>query len=220
MATPSLADLRYAFYGGGSAAEYAYLQTAQAAGISAQNIIGLGYRGVGNPEGVTVAPVGSLYTDSVTGARYSKNSGVGNTGWTLLGGGGGLLGEASSSALYTVTNVLSEPPGMSIPIPAGTVPTGSDINIYAECAWVDTPSAGTTFAACILEDNVVLNEAAMSIGGTASAIISIGCKKMGHTPAAGDHNYYLHVQTTAGTCRLFGELTNPIVMTQLLVEAA
>lgn len=85
VASPSLSDLRYNFYGGGSAAEYAFLQSAFAAGISAQNIINLGYNGNGTPEGVIFAPVGSSYTDNLTGKKYSKSTAIGlNTGWLEL----------------------------------------------------------------------------------------------------------------------------------------
>lgn len=41
--------------------------------------------GIGSPEGVVTAPVGSLYTNQSGGASttlYVKTSGVGNTGWT------------------------------------------------------------------------------------------------------------------------------------------
>lgn len=43
------------------------------------------YTGVGSPEGVVVAQVGSLYTNSSGGTSttlYVKTSGTGNTGWT------------------------------------------------------------------------------------------------------------------------------------------
>lgn len=39
MTSPSLSDLRYAFYGGGSAAEYAFLKSAQAAGITGATLL-------------------------------------------------------------------------------------------------------------------------------------------------------------------------------------
>ena len=39
--------------------------------------------GTGSPEGVLVAPVGTLYTDTAGGALYLKTTGAGATGWTL-----------------------------------------------------------------------------------------------------------------------------------------
>lgn len=39
----------------------------------------------GTPQGVVDAPVGSLYTDTISGRRYKKQSGTGNTGWVLDG---------------------------------------------------------------------------------------------------------------------------------------
>lgn len=87
MATPTLSDLRYIWYGGGSAAEYAFLQGASAAGISADDLMRLGYNGTGSPEGLITAPVGSEYTDLNNGNKYSKTSGTGNTGWVLIGSG-------------------------------------------------------------------------------------------------------------------------------------
>lgn len=86
---PSLSDLRYAFFGGGSAAEYAFLLNAQTAGMSAADLLYLGYHGTGSPEGVVTAPVGSLYVDRNNGTIYSKTAGVGNTGWVAAGSGGG-----------------------------------------------------------------------------------------------------------------------------------
>lgn len=39
------------------------------------------YSGVGSPEGVVTASVGSLYTDTFANNLWKKLSGVGNTGW-------------------------------------------------------------------------------------------------------------------------------------------
>lgn len=84
MTTPTLSDLRYLFYGGGSAAEYDYLLQAQAAGVSASSVIRKGYSGNGSPEGVVTAPVGSSYTDNTNGDTWNKTAGVGNVGWAKL----------------------------------------------------------------------------------------------------------------------------------------
>jgi len=49
--------------------------------------------GTGSPETVVTAPVGSMYTDLAGGAGttfYVKETGVGNTGWSLIGAGGGM----------------------------------------------------------------------------------------------------------------------------------
>lgn len=40
--------------------------------------------GAGSPEGSVTATPGTLYTDSSTGALWSKITGVGNTGWSQL----------------------------------------------------------------------------------------------------------------------------------------
>lgn len=37
--------------------------------------------GTGSPEGVVTANPGSFYVDSLTGDKYAKRTGVGNTGW-------------------------------------------------------------------------------------------------------------------------------------------
>lgn len=39
------------------------------------------YVGTGSPEGVVTANPGSFYVDSLTGDKYAKRTGVGNTGW-------------------------------------------------------------------------------------------------------------------------------------------
>lgn len=93
LTTPTLSDLRYLYYGGGSAAEYAYLQQAQAAGVTASSIVSGNYSGAGSPEGVVTAPVGSLYRNTTNGDVYSKTSGTGNTGWAKVGG-SAKVGEA------------------------------------------------------------------------------------------------------------------------------
>jgi len=48
-----------------------------------------GYKGIGSPEGVVTAPVGSIYQNSTGGAGttfYVKESGTGNTGWISYSG--------------------------------------------------------------------------------------------------------------------------------------
>jgi len=40
--------------------------------------------GEGTPEGVVTAPIGSEYTNTLTGFKYMKTSGAGNTGWDQL----------------------------------------------------------------------------------------------------------------------------------------
>jgi hypothetical protein len=50
------------------------------AGVSQADVL----NGIGSPEGVVTAPVGTLYTRSDGGAGttlYVKESGTGNTGW-------------------------------------------------------------------------------------------------------------------------------------------
>ena len=58
------------------------------------NIVPLGsFKGIGSPEGIVVAPVGSIYTDTATtnGAiRWIKTSGESNTGWVVEYGDTGL----------------------------------------------------------------------------------------------------------------------------------
>jgi hypothetical protein len=95
---PTLSDLRYTYFGGGAASEYAFLLAAQAAGVTAEDLIKLGYSGSGSPEGVVTAPVGSLYIDTDNGSVYSKTAGTGNIGWAALaGGGGGGLASVTST---------------------------------------------------------------------------------------------------------------------------
>lgn len=46
--------------------------------------VGVVLTGSGSPEGVVAAPPGSIYTDITGGiviAQYTKQTGVGNTGW-------------------------------------------------------------------------------------------------------------------------------------------
>lgn len=62
--------------------------TEQWANVYAQNLVVSGRSwttGVGSPEGVVTAPIGSLYSNTSGGASttlYVKTSGAGNTGWT------------------------------------------------------------------------------------------------------------------------------------------
>lgn len=42
--------------------------------------------GSGSPEGVITATIGSFYSDTTAGSLYTKNSGVGNTGWVIVQG--------------------------------------------------------------------------------------------------------------------------------------
>jgi hypothetical protein len=54
--------------------------------------------GAGSPEGVKIAPVGSLYIDkngTTPNILYQKQTGAGNTGWVAIGGGGGGGGVTS-----------------------------------------------------------------------------------------------------------------------------
>lgn len=65
MTTPSLGDLRYLYYGGGSAAEYQFLQDAYNAGISAQDVLAVGQKELGYAESAvefTVPVHASVYT--------------------------------------------------------------------------------------------------------------------------------------------------------------
>lgn len=57
MATPTLADLRYLWYGGGSAEEYAFLLQMKEAGISAADILARGFYESANPGEMTIGPV-------------------------------------------------------------------------------------------------------------------------------------------------------------------
>lgn len=53
------------------------------------------YTGDGSPEGVVTAQLGSIYSDHASGVIYNKASGDGtNTGWAILGSGGGSLDVA------------------------------------------------------------------------------------------------------------------------------
>ena len=42
------------------------------------------FSGIGSPEGVVTAPVGSVYLQSDGGSFWAKESGTGNTGWVEL----------------------------------------------------------------------------------------------------------------------------------------
>ena len=57
------------------------------------------YSGVGSPEGVVTANVGSTYSATDTGSMYTKSSGTGNTGWTVLA-----QGVAASYMQATMNN--------------------------------------------------------------------------------------------------------------------
>lgn len=58
------------------------LTTLSPGGIQGPAAAGPGiYSGVGSPETVVTAVVGSIYTDIAAATRYSKLSGSGNTGW-------------------------------------------------------------------------------------------------------------------------------------------
>jgi hypothetical protein len=119
--TPSLSDLRNSYYGGGSAAEYQILLAAQAAGVTAADLVNLGYHGNGSPEGVVTAPVGSLYLARDTGFLYTKQAGAGNTGWVLGSGAAAPAGavtlighekraaDSGNGALWTPTGFTAIP---------------------------------------------------------------------------------------------------------------
>lgn len=67
--------------------------------------------GNGTPEGSVTAPLGSLYRrlDGGVGTTlYSKETGVGNTGWVALGaGGGGGTGDASTNTASSVDSEVA-----------------------------------------------------------------------------------------------------------------
>jgi hypothetical protein len=66
--------------------------------------------GAGSPEGVLVANVGTFYIDNATGTIYTKTSGAGNTGWSAVGGGGGIPEQIKSQTNIDGTST----PGMWI----------------------------------------------------------------------------------------------------------
>lgn len=106
---PTLGDLRYLFFGGASPAEYQALQSAATAGVTVADLIKLGYKGHGAPEGTTFAPVGAEYTDLDTGNKYQKNTDLSlNTGWVIFGAGGGGGGAVTSVAGRVGAVVLGE----------------------------------------------------------------------------------------------------------------
>jgi len=47
---------------------------------------GGGLQGVGSPEGVVTAAVGTMYRNTATDALWWKNSGAGNVGWVQITG--------------------------------------------------------------------------------------------------------------------------------------
>lgn len=66
--------------------------------------------GVGSPEGVVTAGVGSLYyrTDGGAGTTlYTKESGAGNTGWAPLGGSTGITGTLTSGQVVYANGVTT-----------------------------------------------------------------------------------------------------------------
>lgn len=81
--------------------------------------------GLGSPEGVKTANVGSLYlrTDGATGtAAYVKVSGTGNTGWAAIGSGFELVREAYDDTLRstTSTTIYTDQVTLSVTLPDGT----------------------------------------------------------------------------------------------------
>lgn len=51
-----------------------------------------GLSGAGSPEGVETARPGATYVDTSTGDLWAKQTGTGNTGWTLISSVAGTLG--------------------------------------------------------------------------------------------------------------------------------
>lgn len=62
--------------------------------------------GVGSPEGVLAANVGTFYIDNSTGTIYTKTSGAGDTGWTAVGGGGAITSPLIVSSVRTYAAVV------------------------------------------------------------------------------------------------------------------
>lgn len=69
--------------------------------------------GTGNPNGVESALPGSIWL-STSGSVYVKSSGTGNTGWTLLGSGGGgstawndITGKPTTLSGYGITDAVT-----------------------------------------------------------------------------------------------------------------
>lgn len=158
LTPPSLNDLMYAYFGGSSSladAAYAYYLAAYTAGVTGSNIIGVGYAGIGSPEGVVTAAPRSLYRDATPSAPalYIKTSGTGNTGWEQATGGGGGAGVSSfngrtgnvvpvaaddtdNSTITVVANKFKVPTGgiTSNEILDGTI-VNADINAAAAIAY-------------------------------------------------------------------------------------
>lgn len=65
------------------------------------------HSGVGTPEGAITAVIGSMYTNTANGALYTKTAGSGNTGWTLVSGGGG------GTVSYPDKNILIVDPNLT-----------------------------------------------------------------------------------------------------------
>ena len=93
---------------------------------TAQLLLSSGARildGSGSPEGAAIAGRGSVYLDVSTGDMYRKTTAFGNTGWVLVGAGGGVTvapfayDTSSSSAARWVpfgrplASLSSSPPG-------------------------------------------------------------------------------------------------------------
>jgi len=73
--------------------------------------------GTGSPEGVVSGPVGAIYQrqDGSTGTTlYTKESGSGNTGWSVVGGSSGISGGvAGQIAIWSSTSSLSASSSLS-----------------------------------------------------------------------------------------------------------
>lgn len=132
--------------------------------VSEQIVFGSVYilQGSGSPEGVQVAAPGSLYLNTAGGAGttvWAKESGVGDTGWAAVGGGGGAVnpnltttpGIGATSATLAVAwtgTTTSRVMGFS----SGQICLGNFTNGSTSISWAPalTASAGSNQIATYL----------------------------------------------------------------------
>lgn len=124
-------------------------------------------QGAGSPEGVVTAGPGVLYADTTNGQLYVKNTGTGNTGWTLLNSAGLVSTVAVAAATHTLG--AGEIRLRVTYTATGAVTVSLATSETNDGRWLVVKDAGGNAGT---NNITIVTEGAETIDGNASAIIS------------------------------------------------